>query len=53
MKLGLDAKLSKKLIEEIIDQTKGALDGWNNLANNHHVAKVNIDLITKAINGLM
>jgi len=50
VKLGLDAKLSKKLIEEIIDQTKSALVLWTDLAKNHNVTDVNLELIKKAIN---
>jgi serine/threonine-protein kinase HipA len=50
VKLGLEAKLSKKLIEEIIDQTKSALVHWTDLAKNHNVTNVNLELIKKAIN---
>jgi serine/threonine-protein kinase HipA len=49
LKLGLDAKLSKKLIDEIIDQTKTSLNRWTHLAKNHDVTKANIELIAKAI----
>ncbi len=51
VKLGVDAKLSKKLIEEIIGQTKSSLDRWTDLARNHHVTKANIELVAKTISG--
>jgi serine/threonine-protein kinase HipA len=50
VKLGQEAKLAKKLIEEIIDQTASSLSGWKDLAKKYHVTKVNIELIAKAIN---
>jgi len=49
-KLGQDAKLAKKLIEEIIDQTVNALDNWNELAQNHNVTKSNIRFVASAMN---
>jgi serine/threonine-protein kinase HipA len=52
IKLGQDAKLSKKLIDEIIDQTMSSLGDWKDLAKNHHVTEANIELIAKAINKL-
>jgi serine/threonine-protein kinase HipA len=50
VKLGQEAKLTKKLIDEIINQTKSSLHGWKDLAKNHGVSKANIELIGKAIN---
>jgi serine/threonine-protein kinase HipA len=50
IKLGQEAKLPKKLIEEIINQTKNSLGHWVGLAQKYHVSKVNIQLIAKAIN---
>ena len=50
IKLGSNAKLSKTFLKDTIDQTKDALDGWSTLAKNHHVAKVNVDLVNKALN---
>ena len=51
IKLGQEAKLGKKLIVEIIDQTKSSLDRWTDLAKNNHVTKANIELVTNAVNG--
>lgn len=51
VKLGFDAKLSKKLIDEIIDQTKSALEQWTDLAKNHYVTRVNTEFIAQTING--
>lgn len=50
LKLGWDAKLSKKLVEEIINKTKNSLDCWKDLAVNYHVSYSNIELIEKIIN---
>jgi serine/threonine-protein kinase HipA len=49
IKLGQEAKLSKKVIEEVIDQTKSSLDHWKDLAQNYNVTKGNIKLIATAI----
>lgn len=49
IKLGLEAKLSKKLIEEIIEQTKDALSKWRHLSKDHNVGKSHIELIRKSI----
>ncbi|AIM38995.1 phosphatidylinositol kinase [Sphingobacterium sp. ML3W] len=48
--LGTEAKLSKLLIEEIIEQTRDALSQWKNLANNFNVQKKNISHIASIIN---
>lgn len=48
-KLGQEAKLAKKMINEIIDQTKSALDRWKNLVKNHEVTKENVVLIKNNI----
>lgn len=50
LKLGLEASLSKKLIEEIIDQTKSALGRWEYLSKNYNVSKINIGLVLNSIN---
>ncbi len=50
VKLGLEANLSKKIIEEIIDQTKNALDKWKILSKNYNVQKSHIELIWKLVN---
>jgi serine/threonine-protein kinase HipA len=49
IKLGQEAKLSKKVIEEVIDQTKSSLDHWKDLAQNYNVTKGNIKLIATTI----
>ena len=51
VKLGQEAKLAKKLIDEIIDQTKSCLVGWKDLARKHQVTQANIKLIANAFNG--
>jgi serine/threonine-protein kinase HipA len=48
-KLGIEAKISKPRIKEIIDQTKSALSGWNKLAKAHGVSAENISLISKRL----
>lgn len=50
VKLGLGAGLSKKLIDEAIEQIKHVLDRWKYLSKDYNVAKENIDLVAKAIN---
>lgn len=48
-KLGMDAKLSKKLVEETIQQTKDALSRWADLSKEYEVEKTKADLISKFI----
>ncbi|PJJ80424.1 type II toxin-antitoxin system HipA family toxin [Mucilaginibacter auburnensis] len=50
VKLGQEVKLSKKLIDEIIEKTKNSLNKWPEIAVNHHVSRANIQLIAKKIN---
>ena len=45
IKLGVEAKISKKRISEIIDQTRTALANWQILAKDHGVHPNNINLI--------
>lgn len=45
-KLGQDAKLSQKFIEEVIDQTKKALSRWIELSKVYQVQNSNIELIS-------
>jgi len=47
VKLGLEAKLAKSQITEIIDQTRSALVAWPNLAKHHGVSEAMIQLIAK------
>src|SRR5690606_6713037 len=49
VKLGLDVKLSKKLINEIIDQTRDALSCWPMLAKNYGVSTANREMIGRVI----
>ena len=51
IKLGLEAKLPKQKIHDIIDQTKTALGQWQHLAKKYDVSKANIKLIDKKISG--
>lgn len=46
-KLGLEAKLSKELINEAIRKTSAALGNWKSLAKGYGVKKENIELIEK------
>ena len=48
-KLGADAKLPKKTVQDIISQTLEALGGWRYLAKAHGVRALNITLIEKRI----
>ena len=50
VKLGLDAKLPKKLIDETIAQTRHALAQWMPLSKAHGVSKGSADLIANSIN---
>jgi len=50
VKLGQGSKLPKKLINEIIDQTKSSLAHWTDLAKKHNITKANIKLIANALN---
>ncbi|UTA68489.1 type II toxin-antitoxin system HipA family toxin [Emticicia sp. 21SJ11W-3] len=49
IKLGLEAKLSKQLIDGIIDQTKYALGQWRQLAKKYGVSPEKITLIETQI----
>lgn len=49
VKLGLEAKLSKVFIEEVIQQTQSALAKWENLASEHNVEETNINLIHRRL----
>jgi len=49
-KLGKEASLPHKLITEIIEQTKNALDNWRPLARNYNVLESNIKLVARAMN---
>ncbi len=45
IKLGLEAKLSKDIIDEILEQTRSALSKWTQLAGEYGVSRSNINLI--------
>ena len=49
VKLGLEAKISKELIDQIIEKTRNSLSKWNYLANIYGVSKSNIELINRAL----
>lgn len=53
IKLGYEAKLSKARINEIIEQTRTALESWESLASEYGVSASNIRLIGKSINGII
>jgi serine/threonine-protein kinase HipA len=48
-KLGLNAGLSKSLLDDIIDQTRQAVSEWSRLAENYRVSKSNTEWIEKKI----
>ena len=52
VKLGLEAKISKELIDQIIEKTRNSLSKWNYLANIYGISKSNIELINSVINKL-
>ena len=52
VKLGLEAKLPKRLIEEVIEQTRHSLSQWRSLAKDYNIIKSNIDLIAKVLNSI-
>ena len=49
VKLGLEAKLSKEFIENVVEQTRSAIGKWENWAKEYGVSKSNMQLISKAI----
>ena len=49
MKLGIDAKIDKDRIHEIIEQTQESLAKWPELAKHHGVSTANIKLIQKKL----
>ena len=49
IKLGLEAGMSKALVDEIIAQTKAALGQWKTLAKEYGISQANIDLINKRL----
>ncbi len=49
MRLGQEANLKPVKINEIIEQTKTALQKWEHLAINHGVLKTNIRFIKSRI----
>ncbi len=50
IKLGLEAKLSKNLIHEIIEQTRQALASWKALSKDYNITKTNTELIGRYLN---
>ncbi len=50
VKLGQDAKLPKKLVEEVFGQTVDDIGDWKNLATTYHVTNSNVELVASAIN---
>jgi len=49
IKLGIEAGLSKALVDEIIAQTKAGLRQWKALAKEYGISQANIDLINKRL----
>ena len=49
VKLGLETKISKELIDQIIEKTRNSLSKWNYLANIYGISKSNIELINRAL----
>lgn len=50
IRLGREAKLPQKLIDEIIGRTKYALEQWRPLAKDYNVLKSNIELVANTMN---
>jgi len=50
IKLGTEAKMSKKLIDGITDQTKFAVNKWDSLANEYGMSERNTGIISRSIN---
>lgn len=51
-KLGLEAKLSKEFVENVIEQTRSALAKWMILSKDYGISKSNSELIQKVISKL-
>ena len=49
VKLGLEAKISKELIDQIIAKTAESLSKWIRLSKDYGVSKSNIELINRAL----
>ena len=49
VKLGLEAKISKELIDQIIEKTAESLSKWIRLSKDYGVSKSNIELINRAL----
>ena len=49
IKLGLEAKLQRSIIDECIEKTKSALGNWRKRSSMYGVAKSNIELIAQKI----
>ena len=49
IRLGKEANLTRFQIDNIIEQTKHALDQWKTLSENHSVSKANIKLIKRRL----
>lgn len=51
-KLGLEVNIDKNKIDEIIEQTRSALQKWTILAKNQAIKKENIELINKTLSNI-
>ena len=49
VKLGLEAKISKEMIDQIIEKTAESLSKWIRLSKDYGVSKSNIELINRAL----
>ena len=49
VKLGIEAKISKELIDQIIEKTAESLSKWIRLSKDYGVRKSNIELINRAL----
>lgn len=49
IKLGLEVKLSKEFVENVIEQTRSSLAKWMNLSKDFGISKSNRELIQKVI----
>ncbi len=49
VKLGLEVKLPRKLVGDVVEQTKVALSRWHSLSKAYGVRKANIELVANSI----
>lgn len=53
VRLGLEAKLSRKFIEDVIEQTRHALYRWQGLSKGYNITNENIKLISNVLHKII